>query len=122
MAQIGDFVWSDGMITSLDQEKENPSDLYQFKGRAIGQYTGTNKLRIWDSFQYEPLLYSSKDDPLVCIKDLKILAPFLKLPICSDSEVKQFITELTLWCLAREYDKLSLRIPLSSFWWNNDLT
>jgi hypothetical protein len=104
MAQIGDFVWSEGMIASIDRVRESPTALYKFEGRAIGYYTGTNYIKTWPYFDYLDKFYSSENDPLVVLADLEQIADFLKLSkykAIADL-AKPFLTELVLWILARE--------------------
>lgn len=107
MAQIGDFVWSDGMIASIDRVREPiNTGLYYFEGRSIGSYSGTNDLRRWNYFDYTTQFLSKKDDPLVTLADLEQVAKFIQDPRYKDrtEAAKPFITRLFLWCLSKEAD------------------
>lgn len=104
MAQIGDFVWSDGMIASIDRVREFPTPFYQFEGRAIGYYSGNNSIKTWHYFDYMDKFYSSENDPLVVLADLEQIANFIKMPKykAASDLAKPFLTELVLWILAKE--------------------
>ena len=107
MAQIGDFVWSDGMIVSVDKIREPINvGFYDFVGRSIGAFSGYNGTRKWRLFAYKEYFLSKKNDPLVTLSDLEQVAEFIQNPRFKDATeaAKPFITELVLWCLARETD------------------
>ena len=99
MAELGDFVWSDNCITSIDRLKRDPSPVYYWTGRSIG-HPFRNK---WEYLSYQNVFHSRKDSRLLSLADLECLIPFIRLPIHqNEREIKQFITELVVWCLNRE--------------------
>ena len=106
MAQIGDFVWSDGMIASVDKIMPVNTGIYYFEGRSIGAYSGHNDIKKWTYFDYITRYFSKKDDPLVTLSDLEQVAKFIQDSRYKDKVeiAKPFITELVLWCLARKAD------------------
>lgn len=105
MAKIGDFVISDGKITSVEREylKDNYSGYY-FTGNGFGRAFGSMSFEYTFNGKNQNDWRSRKDSRLATIADLEIFANAIKAnsPDIHKPEVKEFIKRATEWILIND--------------------
>lgn len=100
--KIGDYVISDGKITSV--EKETNYNGYHFQGNGFGQAFGRKDNDYTYNSRDQSCWYSKKSNKIATVADLKIFTDAIaaNAPDLKRLEVKEFIKKATKWILLND--------------------
>src|SRR5436190_17385822 len=101
MPKIGDYVISDGKITSVEKEERGGSKAsYTHNGHGFGKQH-SNSTILYDG-EYQNFWRSKENSRLATIDDLKIFSDAIKENVkeLERPEVKEFIRKATLWIIS----------------------